>query len=349
MDKGIFEQYPPDPGTLVEAARVKLAGLSLGTVAVIGFGTMGRAQALNLRRSGVEVVVGCRPGSPSVERARTLGLDVRPVAEAVARADVVMLMLPDQAMGTVFTLEVEPNLRPEAAIGFAHGFAVAFDQIQVPEGRPCFLVAPKSQGDMLIVAHQTGGGVPGLLAVTGGSPPETWDLAAAYALAVGCLGGGGFVTTFRQECVSDQFGEQVVLCGGVIELLKAAFEIMVEAGYGMENAYFECVHELKLITDLLHRHGVDGMRQRISGTAAYGGLTRGPRLIDETVRSRMREILAELENGEFAREFLATHGDPEQGISNLMAQEASGPLAVAGRAVVPRLHPGVQTDEEKPE
>lgn len=331
---------------MVDAARVKLAGRALGTVAILGFGTMGRAQALNLRRSGVNVVVGCRPGSASVERARVLGLDVRTVSEAVSRADVVMLMLPDQAMGTVYTLEVEPNLAPAAAVGFAHGFAVAFDQIHVAPGRACFLVAPKSQGDMLFAAHESGRGVPGLLAVTDGSPLETWDLAASYALAVGCLEGGGFVTTFRQECVSDQFGEQAVLCGGVIELLKAAFEIMVEAGYGVENAYFECVHELKLITDLLHRYGVEGMRGRISGTAAYGGLTRGPRLIDDSVRSRMREILTEIESGEFARDFLANHRDPGLGIEKLVADEASGPLAVAGRAVIPRLHPGRKTEEE---
>ena len=349
MATRIFEQYPPAPGTVVEAARVQLAGRPLGTVAVIGFGTMGRAHALNLRRSGVAVVVGCRPGSASVERARELGLDVRTVGEAVSRADVVMLMLPDQVMGRVFTLEVAPNLKPETAIGFAHGFAVAFGQIQVPQGRPCFLAAPKSQGDMLIAAHEAGEGVPGLLAVTEGSPPETWDLAAGYALAVGCLGGGGFVTTFRQECVSDQFGEQAVLCGGVIELLKAAFEIMVEAGYGVENAYFECVHELKLITDLLHRHGVEGMRKKISGTAAYGGLTRGPRVIDDGVRAKMREILAEIESGEFAREFLAMHGDPERGIASLAAGEADGPLAAAGRAVMPRLHPGKQTEQESSE
>lgn len=334
---------------MVESARVKGAGPTLGPVAIIGFGTMGRAQALNLRRSGVEVMIGCRPGSASVERARAMGLDVRPVAEATSGADVVMLMLPDQTMGQVFSQDIEPNLRPESAVGFAHGFAVAFDQIQVPAGRPCFLVAPKSQGDMLVEAHQAGGGVPGLLAVKEGSPPETWDLAAAYALAVGCLEGGGFVTTFRKECVSDQFGEQAVLCGGVIELLKATFEIMVEAGYGRENAYFECVHELKLITDLLHRYGVDGMRQRISGTAAYGGLTRGPRVIDDGVRARMREILAEIENGEFAREFLAAHADPERGIENLIAEEANGTLAEAGRTLLPRLHPRDHPKEERSE
>ncbi len=164
---------------------------------------------------------------------------------------------------------------------------------------------------------------------------------------MGCLQGGGFVTTFRAECVSDQFGEQAVLCGGVIELLKAAFDIMVEAGYGEENAYFECVHELKLITDLLHRHGVDGMRRRISGTAAYGGLTRGPRVIDDGVRERLRAILAEIESGAFARELLARHADPDRGTAALARREADGPLARAGRRVLPRLYRTAKP-EEKP-
>jgi ketol-acid reductoisomerase len=231
-------------------------------------------------------------------------------------------------------------------VGFAHGFAVAFDQIRPGPGRPCFLVAPKGQGDMLEEAHAAGGGVPGLLAVTDDSPAATWDLAAAYALAAGCLVGGGFVTTFRDECVSDQFGEQVVLCGGVIELLKAAFAVMVEAGYGEENAYFECIHELKLITDLLHRHGLAGMRQRISGTAAYGGLTRGPKVIDGAVRERMREVLDEIERGEFAREFLARNADPEAGLAALLRREAAGPLNQAGGRVLPRLHPETEESEE---
>jgi ketol-acid reductoisomerase len=259
------------------------------------------------------------------------------VAEAVAAGQVVMLMLPDEAMARVYRDDVAPGLQPGAALGFAHGFAVAFGQVRPEAGRPCFLCAPKGQGDMLLAAHAEGGGVPGLLAVTEDSPPATWDLAAAYALAAGCLQGGGFVTTFRQECVSDQFGEQAVLCGGVIELLKAAFEIMVEAGYGEENAYFECVHELKLITDLLHRHGIDGLRNKISGTASYGGLTRGPRVIDAAVRERMRQILGEIESGEFAREFLTLSGHPENGTRALARLEAAGPLAETGRRMLPRL------------
>ena len=250
-----------------------------------------------------------------------------------------MLLVPDQSMAPVFTAEVQPGLRPGAVLGFAHGFALAFGQIVPPADLDCFLVAPKGQGDMLMAAHARGGGVPGLLAATEGAAPATWDLAAAYAKAVGCLHGGGFVTTFRRECVSDQFGEQAVLCGGVLELVKAAFAVMVEAGYGRENAYFECVHELKLITDLLHRHGIDGLRDRISGTAAYGGLTRGPRLIDERVRRTMREILDEIESGAFAAEFLARHGDPIAGTEALSRAESQDLLAAAGREFLGRLYP----------
>jgi ketol-acid reductoisomerase len=337
MDDKYFAQYPPPAGTVVEADRVSLAPLKDLTVAVIGYGTMGRAHALNLNRSGVRVVVGCRPESPTKDRARNEGLTTLSVAEAAAEGDVVMLMLPDEAVAGVFSDVIKPALRPQSIVGLAHGFAVAFDQIHWPGA--CFLAAPKGQGDMLLTAHAAGGGVPGLLAVTAESPPETWDLAAAYAKAVGCLVGGGFVTTFRQECISDQFGEQVVLCGGVIELLQAAFDIMVEGGYGAENAYFECVHELKLITDLLHRFGIDGMRRRISGTAAYGGLTRGKRVINEDVRRSMKTILSEIESGDFAEEFLARHDDPELGTEALAAMEAASALAEVGHRVLPRLHP----------
>jgi ketol-acid reductoisomerase len=342
MKISFFTQYPPAPGTPVSADQITLAPLEGLTVAIIGYGTMGRAHAHNLRRSGVAVVVGARHGSSRGALATDEGFTVLPLPEAVASSSCVMLMLPDEAMATVFAAEIAPQLQPGAALGFAHGFAVAFGQISPETGRPCFLVAPKGQGDMLLAAHAEGGGVPGLLAVTQESPLATWDLAAAYAKAVGCLAGGGFVTSFRQECVSDQFGEQVVLCGGVIELLKAAFDIMLQAGYGEENAYFECVHELKLITDLLHRHGVDGMRNKISGTASYGGLTRGPRIIDERVRARMHEVLQEIEDGTFAREFLERHDDPDEGTSALAAREAGQPLASAGRRVLPILHPEIE-------
>ncbi|MFT7698528.1 MAG: ketol-acid reductoisomerase [Candidatus Krumholzibacteriia bacterium] len=331
----MFEQYPPQPGTEIRSDQVSMEPLAGQTIAIIGYGTMGRAQALNLQRSGCQVVVGSRADSKTAELARSEKQTVLGLADAVSKADVVMLMLPDEAMAEVYQEHVAPNLKAGAALGFAHGFAIAFDQIKPPHGSRCFLVAPKSQGDMLLKAHAAGGVVPGLIAVTDDAPDETWDLAAAYALAVGCVSGGAFVTTFRNECISDQFGEQVVLCGGVVDLVKAAFDIMVKAGYGEENAYFECVHELKLITDLLHQHGVDGMRSRISGTAAYGGLTRGPEVVDESVRDRMRKVLQDIESGAFAREFLSEH----QKTKKLAEQEAAGSLAQVGRKMLPRLHP----------
>jgi len=327
----------PIKGTIITEKDVSLAPLADRTVAVIGYGTMGRAHAVNLRRSGIATLVGLRPGSAAARVAVADGLTVLGVSEAVVRADVVVLLLPDQVMAEVYTAAIAPHLRPDAALGFAHGFAIAFDLIRPESRRPCFLVAPKGQGDMLREAFAAGGGLPGLLAVTDDSPPQTWQLAAAYARAVGCLRGGATATTFRHECLSDLFGEQVVLCGGVIELLQTAFDTLVSRGYDAENAYFECVYELKLIVDLIQRYGIDGMRGRISGTAAYGGLTRGPRVIDASVRARIEGILDEIESGAFAREFLARYADTEHGTAALAAREAASPLAQAGRRLQDRL------------
>ncbi len=329
--------WQPPADRPLEDDEVSPAPLAGRRVAVVGYGTMGRAHALNLRDGGVDVVVAARHGSARGDLARAEGCAVRDVAGAVAGADVVMLMLPDEAMAAVYAAEIAPRLRPEAALGFAHGFAIAFAQVVPAPGRACFLVAPKSQGDMLREAYVRGAGVPGLLAVTDDSPAGTWALAAAYARAVGCLRGGGWRTTFRRECVSDQFGEQAVLCGGVVELLQAAFDTLVERGYDAHDAYFECVHELDLITRLLHRYGVDGMRRRISRTAAYGGLTRGPRVIDAAVRQRLGAILDEIESGRFAQEFLAQHDDPAAGIAALAGREAGTPLAQAGHVLQARL------------
>jgi ketol-acid reductoisomerase len=329
-------RWQPPADRPVEHDEVDPVALHGRTVAVIGYGTMGRAHARNLHDSGVAVVVGARPGSPRGDLARAEGLAVAAPADAAAAGDVVALMLPDEAMAPVWRDTLAPAVRPEAALAFAHGFAVAFDQID-PGPRPCFLVAPKAQGDLLREAFARGGGVPGLLAVTDRSPAGTWALCAAYARAVGCLRGGGWRTSFRAECVADQFGEQAVLCGGVIELLQAAFDTLVDAGHDPANAYFECVHELQLITSLLHRHGLAGMRARISPTAAYGGLTRGPRVIDDHVRGRLREVLAEIESGEFAREFLAAHDHPERGVAARRAAEARTRLNRAGERLQPRL------------
>ncbi len=329
-------RWQPPAHRPLEHEEVTLAPLAGRTVAVIGYGTMGRAHALNLQQSGVTVVVGARPGSPRGDLARREGLAVTDPAAAAADAEVLALMLPDEAMAAVWRDTLADVARPDAALAFAHGFAVAFQQID-PGDRACFLVAPKAQGDLLREAYARGAGVPGLLAVTERSPAGTWPLCAAYARAIGCLRGGGWRTSFRAECVADQFGEQAVLCGGVIELLQAAFETLVAAGHDPANAYFECVHELQLITSLLHRHGLAGMRSRISPTAAYGGLTRGPRLVDAGVRARMREILAEIEDGRFAAEFLAEHADPDRGVAARSAAEARTPLARAGERLQSRL------------
>jgi ketol-acid reductoisomerase len=330
------EPLPP-PHEVFEEDQVSLAPLKDKTVVVLGFGTQGRAQALNLRDSGVKVLVGLRPGSPSERRAQEDAFPVATPGEAAATADVVMFLVPDEVMARLHGEEVAPRLREGTALGFAHGFALAFGGLRPAPGRPCFLCAPKGQGDKLREAFVQGGGLPSLLAVSEGSPPATWELAAAYAKAIGCLRGGGFRTTFREECVADEFGEQAVLCGGVIELLQAAFDILAARGYGAANAYFECVHELKLITDLLHRHGVDGLRRRISPTAAYGGLTRGPRVVNGHVRRELVRILEEIESGAFAREFLAQHADPREGIAARAAIEADSPLARAGRELRERL------------
>ncbi len=327
----------PPPRRIFEADEVSLAPLAGARVAVLGYGNQGRAQALNLRDSGVAVVVGARAGGEGAARAAADGFPALPLAEAAAVGDVVMLLVPDELQGPLHREIIRPALRPGAALGFAHGFAVAFGQIAPEAGRPCFLAAPKGQGDMLREAYRAGGGLPGLLAVSDGSPAGTWELAAAYAKAAGFLRGGGYATTFREECVTDQFGEQAVLCGGLLELLRGAFETLTARGYGAESAYFECVHEVKLIADLLHRHGVDGLQRLISRTAAYGGATRGPRVIGPESRAAMARLLDEIESGAFAREYLEScaGGSPDPRLG--AAGDPESPLAVTGRALRARL------------
>lgn len=320
-----------------EESEVTLAALAKRTVAVLGYGNQGRAQARNLRDSGIDVVVGARPEGRGHARAAADGFAPLEPAAAAAAADVVVVLLPDEAQGPAWRDWLADAMRPGAALGFSHGFAIAFDQIAPPPGLPCFLCAPKGQGDMLREAYVKGGGLPGMLAVTEGSPDGTWELAAAYAKAVGCLRGGGFRTTFREECVTDQFGEQAVLCGGLIELVRAAYDTLVDRGYTPENAYFECVHEVKLIADLLHRHGLDGLRARISPTAAYGGLTRGPRLVDDDLRARMSGVLDEIESGDFAAEFLADAARADTESARLAASEAASGFAATGRTLRARL------------
>jgi ketol-acid reductoisomerase len=284
-----------------DARPERLAGL---TVAILGFGNQGHAHALNLRDSGIDVVVGAREGGRGGAAARAAGFEVLDFGAASRRADVAMMLLPDEIQARVFEEEVAPNWPDQAVLGFAHGFALAFDLIRLPEGRRAMLVAPKGQGHKLRQAYVAGGGLPGLIGVAGPDQDDTLELALAYAHACGALKGGGFLSTFREEAVSDQFGEQAVLCGGLIELVTVAWETLVARGHSPEVAYFECLHEVKLIVDLMHEHGIDGMRKRISTTAAWGGLQAGRRVIGEDSRRQMQTLLDRIESGEFAREFI---------------------------------------------
>jgi ketol-acid reductoisomerase len=279
--------------------------LSGRTFAIIGFGSQGHAHALNLQESGARVIVGLRRGGGSWERAVAAGLDVHPVAEAAAAADVIMMLVPDQDARAVFESGVAAGLRPGKTLMFAHGFNIHYGEIAAPAGVDVSMVAPKSPGHLVRSEFAAGRGVPALVAVHQDASGEALANALAYAAGIGCTRAGVIQTSFREETETDLFGEQAVLCGGVTALVKAGFETLIEAGYRPEMAYFECLHELKLIVDLMYRGGMQFMRYSISDTAEYGDYTRGPRLITDETRAEMRRILEEVRNGAFAREWLA--------------------------------------------
>ena len=281
-----------------------LARLEGRTVAVLGYGSQGHAHSLNLRDSGVEVVVGLRPDSPSVAKAGGEGLRVAPVADAVAEADVVMMTLPDEHMASVYRQEIAPNLKPGNYLALAHGFNFHFGCISPPESVNAFMVAPKGPGHLVRDTYSRGGGVPCLVAIARDPSGDTLDVALAYAKGIGGGRAGVIETTIREETETDLFGEQAVLCGGLTALMQAGYETLVEAGYAPEMAYFECIHEMKLIIDLIYEGGITNMRYSISNTAQYGDVTRGPRVIGDEVRAEMKRILAEIQSGGFAREFL---------------------------------------------
>jgi ketol-acid reductoisomerase len=274
------------------------------TVAIIGFGSQGHAHAQNLRDSGVTVVVSELKGTPNGDRAEKAGFEVLTAAEATKRADVVMMLVPDQTQAVVYKNDVGPNLKDGATLMFAHGFNIHFGQIMPPKTVDVSMVAPKGPGHLVRRQYEEGKGVPVLIAVHQDASGRAKAQALAYASGIGGLRAGGLETTFQEETETDLFGEQAVLCGGTTQLVMAGFETLVEAGYQPEIAYFECLHELKLIVDLMWEKGISGMRYSISDTAEYGDLTRGPRVIDEDVRDTMRELLAEIQSGEFAREWI---------------------------------------------
>ncbi len=276
-----------------------------GKVAVIGYGSQGHAHALNLRDSGVDVQVGLREGSPSKEKAEDAGLEVRSIPEAVRGAQVVALLLPDHVQKQVWDEEIAPNLEPGAAVLFAHGLNVHFERIAPPEGHDVIMVAPKAPGHRVRELYVSGAGTPGLVAVHRDASGSALDLALAYGVGIGCARVGLLATTFAEETESDLFGEQAVLCGGVPALVQAGFDVLVEAGYQPEIAYYECLNELKLIVDLLYQGGYEYMRYSVSDVAEYGDLSRGPRVVDDAVKERLRDILGEIQTGAFARELFA--------------------------------------------
>ncbi|MGD9697050.1 MAG: ketol-acid reductoisomerase [Thermoleophilia bacterium] len=274
------------------------------TVAIIGYGSQGHAHALNLRDSGVRVVVGLRPGSASIEAAREQSLEVLTPAEAAAKADLVMILAPDELQAALFRDSIAPGLAPGNTLLFAHGFAIHFGQIVPPEGVDVILAAPKGPGHLVRRTYTEGAGTPGLIAVAQDATGEAKATALAYSKGVGLTRAGVIETTFAEETETDLFGEQAVLCGGLSELIRAGFDTLVEAGYNPDLAYFECLHELKLIVDLIYEKGISGMRYSISNTAEYGDLTRGRRIITQETRAEMKRILSEIQTGQFAKEWL---------------------------------------------
>ncbi|MEE8497877.1 MAG: ketol-acid reductoisomerase, partial [Acidimicrobiia bacterium] len=289
-------------------------------VAVIGYGSQGHAHAGNLADSGVDVVVGLRASSSSADAARASGLEVRTPAEAAEWADLVMMLVPDQHMSDVYRDDIAPHLELGNALFFAHGFNVHFGEIEAPDGVDVAMVAPKGPGHLVRRTFEEGSGVPALVAVHKDASGSAMELAISYADAIGATRAGVLETTFREETETDLFGEQVILCGGVSELIKASFETLVDAGYAPESAYFECLHELKLIVDLLYEGGLGWMRHSISDTAEYGDFTRGPRIVTDETRSEMRRILAEIQSGEFAREWLEEHRSGATNLAKFRAQ-----------------------------
>ena len=292
------------PATIHYDNDADLSLLKDKTVAILGYGSQGHAQAQNLRDSGVQVVIGQRPGSPNYDLAVGHGFEPLPIEEATKRGQLVNILLPDEVQGDLYRNQIREQLSPGDVLMCSHGFNVHFGQVEPPEGVDLLLVAPKGPGHLVRSEFESGGGVPCLIAVNEGASEETKKLGLAYAKGIGGTRGGVLETTFAEETETDLFGEQVVLCGGVSELVKAAFETLVDAGYQPEMAYFECLHELKLIVDLFYQGGLSYMRYSVSNTAEFGDYTRGPRVVNAEARAEMKKILHEIQTGQFAREWI---------------------------------------------
>ena len=299
-------------------------------VAIIGYGSQGHAHANNLKDSGVQVTVGLRDGSASAEKARRAGVTVQNIPEAVRAADVVMILAPDEQHKRLYSESIEPNLRPGAALAVAHGFSIHFGFVKPRPDMDVFMVAPKGPGHLVRSTFTKGGGVPCLIAVRQNASGKARDVALAYASAVGGGRSGVIETTFKDETETDLFGEQAVLCGGAAHLIQAGFETLVEAGYPPEMAYFECLHELKLIVDLIYEGGIANMRYSVSNTAEYGDYTRGPRIINDQTKAEMRKILKEVQSGDFAREWMAESEAGGKRFAEFRARAARHPIEEVG-------------------
>jgi ketol-acid reductoisomerase len=301
------------------------------TIAIIGYGSQGHAHALNLKDSGVNVIVGLYPGSKSTAKAEAAGLTVKNVGDAAKAADFIMILLPDEVQKTIYKNEIEPNLEAGNVLAFAHGFNIHFAQVVPPADVDVVMVAPKGPGHLVRRTYEQGQGVPALFAVYQDATGQARDRAMAYARGIGGTRAGILETTFREETETDLFGEQAVLCGGLSALIKAGFETLVEAGYQPELAYFECLHEVKLIVDLVVEGGLATMRDSISNTAEYGDYTRGPRVVTAETKAEMKKILSEIQSGQFAREFVLENQAGKPGFTAMRRQEAEHPIEEVGK------------------
>jgi ketol-acid reductoisomerase len=314
-------------------------------VAILGYGSQGHAHALNLKDSGIDVIVGRREGSASKAKAEAAGLRVLPTADAVREADIVMVLLPDTEQKKVYEADIAPNLSDGNSLAFAHGFNIHFDQIAPPAGVDVWMIAPKGPGHLVRRTYEEGGGVPCLVAVENDATGKAKQVALAYAKAIGGTRAGVLDTTFEEETETDLFGEQVVLCGGLVELIRNGYETLVEAGYQPESAYFETLHEVKLIVDLIYEGGIANMRYSISDTAEYGDMTRGPRIVTGATREEMQRILDEIQTGKFADEWIAESESGRPNYKRLQDEGKNHPIELVGqrlRAMMPWISAGKQ-------
>ncbi|MEM8946103.1 MAG: ketol-acid reductoisomerase [Planctomycetota bacterium] len=319
------------PATIYYDNDADLKALEGKTVAIIGYGSQGHAHAQNLKESGVNVIVGQRPGGPNYDLAVSHGFEPLPAGEATKQADIINILLPDEVQADVYRDHIRENLDPGNVLMCSHGFNVHFGQIEAPEGVELLLVAPKGPGHLVRSEFVSGGGVPGLIALEDDASDETFKIGLAYAKGIGCTRGGVIRTSFAEETETDLFGEQAVLCGGAAELVKAGFETLVEAGYQPEMAYFECMHELKLIVDLFYQGGLNYMRYSVSNTAEYGDYSTGPRIVTDETKAEMKKVLTEIQDGTFARNWILENKAGAPGFKARRRMERNHPVEVVGK------------------